>query len=76
MNNLIAGLQLLQNYVKVINQNKALTAVDETLFVAPTDRLMTYNDVRALKSLGWTQKALPSDSDEYDVNKPWRFLTA
>jgi len=75
MNNLIAGLQLLQNYVKIVNQNNALTAVDETIFVAPTDRQMTYNDVRALKSLGWTQKALPSSNDEYDVSLPWRFST-
>lgn len=71
MENLVNGLNLLMTYVQQVNRQKAVSAFEGQVVVAPTDRQMTYNDVRLLTSFGWSQVG----EGEYDVTKPWTYAT-
>lgn len=69
MENLVNGLNMLMGYVQQINRPRAVGTAEGRVVVNPTDRQMTYDDVRTLKSFGWSQDG------EYDVTKPWFYTT-
>ena len=69
MENLVSGLNVLMGYVQQINRVKAVSALGGRVIVAPTDRQMTYDDVRLMQSFRWEQEG------DYDVTKPWTFRT-
>ena len=71
--NIIRGLQILMTYYIDQDGHHAYT-IRKELYIGPTDRLVSKEDVEELILLGWIQEHWMNGKcayDNYDPDEPW-----
>ena len=74
LSDMIEGLKTLQPYYCGCDGHH-ISAEHDQIYVTPTDRPLTPDDVQKLYGLGWFQPGHVDVVDSYDPTVPWSAFT-